>query len=193
MDRPKWTYPYQRWNADRMLTVLVAVSLTVTFTSIGSVLVATVSPPTGWSLVPAIVFPLAALIVVIVQWRQVMAGFAVSDAGIRVRTVLQTNVLLWHEIRDFVAAEADPGPWEWLARVQQWKWDDAAVMGLFVQRHDGELIATPIRLGVRPAFRGRGFPWTPGGPDEFIGRDQGYALLAAMRQRLARETIVREM
>lgn len=141
-----------------------------------------------WGWVMVIVAPLGVVTFMAVQWRQVMAGLAVSDTGVRVRTVLRTRILAWSEIQDFIAEEADPGPWEWWARMSNWRWQDSAVMGMFIKLRDGELVGTPIRLGTRPTFTTRHGPWTPGGPDEFLYPHEGQALLIAMRQRLAQQS-----
>ena len=191
MDRRKWTYPYQRWSTDRWLTLYFAVCYTGIILIVGAMVAWFTDEVSGWGWVAVIVGPLLGITIIFVQWRQVIAGVALSDLGVRVRTVPSTKILPWSEIRDFVADEADPGPWELYTRVLSWSWNDTAMMGMFIKLHDGRLIGTPIRLGVRPTFRtGRG-KWTPGGPDEFLPRLEGQALLDAMRERLARETTPR--
>jgi Bacterial PH domain len=182
---PKWRYPYPRWGIDRWLTLHFAICSTLLFPCIGfGVLVATSSALSPWGWLAATFGALVIAAIIAVQWRQVLAGLAVGDAGVRVRTVLSTRVMPWSEIRDFVADEADPGPWEWLARTGTWHWHDPAVLGVFVKLRTGELVRTPIRLGARPTFTMGTNRWTPGGPDEFLYSYQGQAVLAALRQQL---------
>jgi len=168
-----------------VLTLLLAACCTSVLGFIGLVAVLTMPALSvrGWMVV--VICIIVGVAIVVMQWRQAMAGFAISDGGVRVRTVFVTRVLPWSEISDFVAEEADPGPLEWLGRMSFWKWDDPGVLGMFIELHNGELIGTPIRLGPRPVMGNPRFGGPPGGQDEFLQVPQGQALLTALRQRLA--------